>query len=322
MVIEIPSLYNCTIRQAIVTIVLSRWEPSIAIALISPFLKNLELEPAYCYDCPFGKMKKKELPIGIFDSGVGGLTVFKEVAAMLPHENIIYLGDTARVPYGTRSPQTVITYSQEITGFLLRQGIKLLVVACNTSSAVSLPAHKNENDIPVIGVIEPGARRATEMTQTRRVGVIGTEGTIKSRAYQQAIRAIDQRIKVVSRACPLFVPLAEEGWIDNEVARLTAESYLRPLHDQAIDTLVLGCTHYPLLEGVIKQVMGDEVYLVNSAQETAKEVQRVLDEEQLTAAGKKGDAYTFYVTDNAERFIRVGERFLGRRLRSVKEIGR
>ncbi len=272
-------------------------------------------------DIVFAAMKKKELPIGIFDSGVGGLTVFKEVAGLLPHENIIYLGDTARVPYGTRSPQTVIKYSQEITAFLLRQGIKLLVVACNTSSAVSLPALKKENDIPVIGVIEPGARRAAEMTQNRLVGVIGTEGTVKSRAYEHAIRAIDQRIRVASRACPLFVPLAEEGWVDNEVARLTAQSYLRPLLDEAIDTLVLGCTHYPLLEGIIREIMGDEVCLVNSAQETAKEVQRVLEEEKLAAAGKKHALYTFYVTDNAERFVKVGERFLGRRLRSVKEIG-
>jgi glutamate racemase len=266
-------------------------------------------------------MKRKELPIGIFDSGVGGLTVFKEVASLLPHEDIVYLGDTARVPYGTRSPQTVIKYSQEITGFLLRQGIKLLVVACNTSSAVSLPALKKEYDIPIIGVIEPGARRAAEMTQTRQVGVIGTEGTVKSRAYELAIRHIDQRITVSSQACPLFVPLAEEGWVDNEVARLTAQRYLSPLLDEAIDTLVLGCTHYPLLEGIIKEIMGDEVCLVNSAQETAKEVQRVLQEEGLAKPGKKHASYTFYVTDNAERFIRVGERFLGRRLRSIKEIG-
>jgi glutamate racemase len=267
-------------------------------------------------------MKKEKLPIGIFDSGVGGLTVFKEVAHLLPREDIIYLGDTARVPYGTRSPQTVIKYSQEITGFLVRQGIKLLVVACNTSSAVSLPALKKENDIPIIGVIEPGARRAAEMTQSRQVGVIGTEGLVKSRAYELAIREIDPRIKVSSRACPLFVPLAEEGWVDNEVARLTAQSYLRPLLDEAIDTLVLGCTHYPLLEGIIREVLGDGVCLVNSAQETAKEVQRILEEKKLASDARRHDSYAFYVTDNAARFIRVGERFLGRRLRSVKEIGR
>lgn len=265
-------------------------------------------------------MKKEKLPIGIFDSGVGGLTVLKEVISLLPHEDIIYLGDTARVPYGTRSPQTIIKYSQEITRFLLRQGIKLLVVACNTASAVSLPSLKKENEIPVIGVIEPGARRASEMTQNKRVGVIGTEGTVKSRAYERAIQMIDQKITIISRACPLFVPLAEEGWLDNEVTRLTAKSYLSPLCEEKIDTLVLGCTHYPLLEAVIREIVGDGVRLVNSAKETAKDVQRVLDEEGLVTPGKKGGSYRFYVTDNAERFIKVGERFLGRVLGTVHEV--
>jgi glutamate racemase len=267
-----------------------------------------------------GKVNKKKLPIGIFDSGVGGLTVFKEVMSLLPGEDITYLGDTARVPYGTRSPQTVIKYSQEITRFLLRQGIKLLVVACNTSSAVSLPSLQQQNEIPVIGVIEPGARRASEMTQNKRVGVIGTEGTVKSRAYEQAIQGIDQEITVLARACPLFVPLAEEGWVDKQVTRLTAQSYLRPLCEEAIDTLVLGCTHYPLLEGIIREITGDGIYLVNSAKETAKEVQKVLEDKGLIAHKQKHGSYTFYVTDNAERFIHVGERFLGRKLGPVEEI--
>ena len=267
------------------------------------------------------KKKKDNLPIGIFDSGVGGLTVFKEVISLLPGEDIIYLGDTARVPYGTRSPQTVIKYSQEITRFLLRQGIKLLVVACNTSSAVSLPSLQQQNEIPVIGVIEPGARRTAEMTQNKRVGVIGTEGTVKSRAYEQAIQRIDEGITVITRACPLFVPLAEEGWVDNQVARLTTQSYLRPLCEEAIDTLVLGCTHYPLLEGIIREIMGEGVCLVNSAKETAKEVKKVLHEEKLVTHKQKNGSYTFYVTDNAERFIHVGEKFLGRKLGSVEEIG-
>ncbi|OGP56405.1 MAG: glutamate racemase [Deltaproteobacteria bacterium RBG_13_52_11] len=265
-------------------------------------------------------MKKKGLPIGIFDSGVGGLTVFKEVITLLPHEDIIYLGDTARVPYGTRSPQTIIRYSQENTRFLLHQGVKILVVACNTSSAVSLPSLKKENEIPVIGVIEPGARRASEVTQNKRIGVIGTEGTVKSRAYERAIQMIDQKIAIISRACPLFVPLAEEGWMDNEVTRLTAQSYLSPLCEEKIDTLVLGCTHYPLLETVIREVMGDEVCLVNSGKETAKEVQRVLNEQGIATPGKRDGSYKFYVTDNAKRFIKVGERFLGRRLGAVNEV--
>ena len=267
-----------------------------------------------------GKTKTERLPIGIFDSGVGGLTVFKEVINLLPGEDIIYLGDTARVPYGTRSPQTVIKYSQEITAFLLRQGIKLLVVACNTSSAVSLPSLQQQNKIPVIGVIDPGARWAAEVTQNKRVGVIGTEGTVKSRAYEQAIQGVDQAITVIARACPLFVPLAEEGWVDNQVTRLTAQSYLRPLCDEGIDTLVLGCTHYPLLEGIIKEITGDGVFLVNSAKETAKEVKHVLEEKGISIPEERVGSYTFYVTDNAERFIHVGERFLGRELKSVKEI--
>jgi glutamate racemase len=264
--------------------------------------------------------KQADLPIGIFDSGVGGLTVFKEVIGLLPGENIIYLGDTARVPYGTRSPQTIIKYSQEITQFLLRQGIKLLVVACNTSSAVSLSSLQEKNEIPVVGVIEPGARWAAGVTQNKRVGVIGTEGTVQSRAYEQAIQGIDQEITVIARACPLFVPLAEEGWVDHQVTRLAAQSYLRPLCEEAIDTLVLGCTHYPLLEGIIKETTGDGVFLVNSAKETAKEVQRVLQEEGLATSKKKKGSYAFHVTDNAERFIHVGERFLGRKLGSVQEI--
>jgi glutamate racemase len=264
------------------------------------------------------KMKKEKLPIGIFDSGVGGLTVFKEVISLLPSEDIIYLGDTARVPYGTRSPQTVIKYSQEITSFLQRQGIKLLVVACNTSSAVSLPTLQKENNIPVIGVIEPGARWAAEVTQNKKVGVIGTEGTVKSRAYEQIIQMIDHEISVTSRACPLFVPLAEEGWLDGEVTRLTAQRYLNPLREKQIDTLVLGCTHYPLLEVTIREIMEDGVYLVNSAKETAKEVQMTLAAERLEAPKKKDGSYRFYVTDNVERFITVGERFLGRTLKTVE----
>jgi glutamate racemase len=243
-----------------------------------------------------GKKKTEKLPIGIVDSGVGGLTDFKEVISLLPGEDIIYLGDTARVPYGTRSPQTVIKYSQEITRFLLRQGIKLLVVACNTSSAVSLPSLQQQNEIPVIGVIEPGARWAAEVTQNKRVGVIGTEGTVKSQAYEQAIQGIDQEITVIARPCPLFVPLVEEGWIDNQVTRLTAQTYLRPLCEDGIDTLVLGCTHYPLLEGIIREITGDGVFLVNSAKETAKEVKSILEEEGIHTPEARVGSYTFYVT--------------------------
>ncbi|UCC66994.1 MAG: glutamate racemase [Deltaproteobacteria bacterium] len=265
-------------------------------------------------------MEKGKRPIGIFDSGVGGLTVFKEIIALQPCEDIIYLGDTARIPYGTRSPQTILKYSLQNTQFLLGQGIKVLVVACNTSSAVSLPHLQQESDIPIIGVITPGARRAVEVTQNKRVGVIGTEATVRSQTYERIIHGIDSQIKVVSRACPLFVPLAEEGWADNQVTRLTAQSYLSPLREEMIDTLVLGCTHYPLLKGAIKEIMGDGVWLVNSAQETAKEVKRVLHDEDLASPDDRNGRYRFYITDNAERFTKIGGIFLGKELRGVEEI--
>ena len=186
--------------------------------------------------------------IGIFDSGIGGLTVLGAIVAKLPEENIIYLGDTARVPYGIRSPETVTRYSFENTDFLLAQEIKMLVIACNTASAISLEAVKEEFPLPVIGVLDPGARAAAAATKTRKVGVIGTEATIGSGAYEKAIMQIAPDIKVHSMPCPLFVPLAEEGWTDNDVAHLVAEKYLAPLRGRGIDTLVLGCTHYPLLK--------------------------------------------------------------------------
>jgi glutamate racemase len=265
-------------------------------------------------------MGKRSRPIGIFDSGVGGLTVFKEVTTLLPQEDIIYLGDTARIPYGTRSPQTIIKYSMKNTKFLLSRGIKLLVVACNTSSAVSLRCLQHGNAIPIIGVIEPGARKAAQVTRNKKVGVIGTEATLRSRAYEDCIHGIDVQIKVFGQPCPLFVPLVEEGWIDNQVTYLTAQSYLYPLQEETIDTLVLGCTHYPLLKDVISQIMGDGVYLVNSAMETAEEVKKVLEEKDLANNEARERFYTFYVTDNADRFIKVGERFLGTELREVREI--
>src|SRR5512146_2652664 len=215
--------------------------------------------------------------IGIFDSGIGGLTVLKQIVATLPGENIIYLGDTARVPYGIRSPETVTRYSFENTSFLLSQEIKLLVVACNTASAISLEAVKKEYPLPVIGVLEPGARAAVAATRSGKVAVIGTEATIGSGAYEKAIRKIAPDAEVISLACPLFVPLAEEGWTDNDVARLVAEKYLSPLRGSGIDTLVLGCTHYPRLKPVIAGAVGPAVALIDSASETAKEVSDVLE---------------------------------------------
>jgi len=258
--------------------------------------------------------------VGIFDSGVGGLTVLKEIVALLPQEHIIYLGDTARVPYGTRSPKTVIKYSRENVRFLRRWELKVLVVACNTSSSVSLPTLKEENEIPVVGVIEPGVRRAVEVTRTGRIGVIGTEGTIRSGAYQRRIREMDPHLQVFATPCPLFVPLVEEGWIDDPISRLVAHRYLRPLKEEGIDVLILGCTHYPLLEGVIREVMGEGIELINSAKETAREVKRQLERGgMLEPPGAEGER-KFFVTDNPGKFTEIGKRFLGVRIDRVEEV--
>lgn len=269
-------------------------------------------------------MDKK--PIGVFDSGIGGLTVLKEIFRELPGERTIYLGDTARVPYGIRSAETVRRYSFENTGFLVAKGIKLLVVACNTVSAVSLEEIKGRVSIPVIGVIEPGSKAAVTATKNKRVGIIGTEATVNSNAYAKIIRAIDDTITVLSLPCPLFVPLAEEGVTDDEIAVMVAERYLKNLKEKGIDTLVLGCTHYPLLKNVIGRVMGDGITLIDSAVETVREIK-----ETLTRYGIEGDTLhksitpsaplsMFYVTDAAERFIMVGERFLGRKIEHIKKI--
>lgn len=246
-----------------------------------------------------------DAPIGIFDSGVGGLTVFREVARALPGQSLIYLGDCARVPYGTKSPQTVVRYSLEAANHLLQRGIDLLVVACNTATAAALPTLQAKLAVPVIGVVEPGARAAVERTQGR-VGVIATEGTVKSKAYTNAIRALKADIEVIESAAPLFVPLAEEGWANTHVAREVAEVYLEPLIDAGIDTLVLGCTHYPILRGTIEQVVGDKVAIVDSAETTAACVAAT---RRRTTNGSQ-PAYQFLVTDAEERFRKIASDFL------------
>ena len=258
--------------------------------------------------------------IGIFDSGVGGLTVLKEIVKALPQEDTIYLGDTARVPYGTKSPETVTRYARQITSFLVSRDIKLLVVACNTASAFSLDALKEQFPIPIVGVIEPGARRAAAVTKSGKVGVIGTEGTIRSSAYAKAIKRMNPEIEVITRACPLFVPLAEEGWVDNEVARLSARLYLGGMKEEGVDTLVLGCTHYPLLKNIISEVMGTSVTLVDSAEETARTVAEILrNGSALRPSSEKGNHH-YFVTDVPAGFIRVGNRFLGGRLGDVYQV--
>lgn len=251
---------------------------------------------------------------------MGGLTVLKEIVSALGGENVIYLGDTARVPYGIRSAETVMRYSFENTSFLIKKGIKLLVIACNTASSVSLEKIKESFSIPVLGVIEPGSRAAAASTRNKKVGVIGTEATVKSSAYLKAIKTIDKDVEVTALACPLFVPLAEEGWVDGEIARLTAEKYLADIRKSGIDTLVLGCTHYPLLKGVISDVVGKEVALIDSALEMAKEVKRELEALSMLNLSGKEPRREFYVTDSPERFLRLGERFLGRKIDDIHKV--
>lgn len=258
--------------------------------------------------------------IGIFDSGVGGLTVLRELANVLPQEDTIYFGDTARVPYGTKSPDTVIRYSREIASFLIKRDIKLLVAACNTASAVALPTLQEALPVPVVGVIEPGARRAVQVTTKGVIGVIGTSGTIRSSAYTRAIKQLDPAISVLAKPCPLFVPLAEEGWTDNDIAAMTARTYLQELKDAGVDTLVLGCTHYPLLKKIIADVMGPDVALVDSAEETARRVAEILTEKQMLRPRQEKGNHHYYVTDVPAGFIRVGNRFLGGKLGDVYQV--
>ena len=251
-----------------------------------------------------------EKAIGVFDSGVGGLTVLKALMRRLPGESTAYLGDTARVPYGTKSPEVVTRYSLANGRFLIGQQIKLLVVACNTASSVSLPALSQALNVPVVGVIEPGATAAAR-TVTGKVGIIGTPGTIRSGAYQAALATLRPGTQVLARACPLFVPLAEEGWTDGEVVELVAKKYLADFHAFGVDTLVLGCTHYPLLKAAIAKEMGEGTALVDSAEATADAVEALLSERGELSKGAAAK-HRYFVTDLPERFAEVGARFLER----------
>jgi glutamate racemase len=262
----------------------------------------------------------RNLPIGIFDSGVGGLTVYRALHEQLSDERFIYLGDTARVPYGTKSLATVERYAIENARFLEARGIKLLVVACNTASALALPAIRKAVTVDVIGVIEPGAKASVDASKTGRVGVIATEATVHSGAYTKAIASLDPRVEVVAEACPLFVALAEEGWADTDVARTVAGQYLERMRTSGVDTLVLGCTHYPILRNVIQCVVGSSVRLIDSGEAAARDVAELLVEKDLESNVTFNqererelcdDLDHFYVTDAAERFCRVAERFLG-----------
>ncbi|MDD2229302.1 MAG: glutamate racemase [Candidatus Cloacimonetes bacterium] len=244
--------------------------------------------------------------IGLFDSGVGGLTVYKAIRAAFPEEDLIYFGDTARVPYGPKSPNTIIEYSIQNSRFLLQQGIKTLIVACNTSSAVAIPALQQLTDIPIIGVIEPGAEQAARKTKSKRIGVIGTEGTIRSGAYTKAIQKLIPDALVFPVACPLFVALVEEGWQDHEIAKSIAKEYLQALKSNNIDTLVLGCTHYPLLRKVIQDAIGQEVTLVDSADAITEYLARLLPPDSDGTKGK--DCY--FVSDNEDKFSQIAQQIL------------
>lgn len=243
----------------------------------------------------------RDNPIGVFDSGVGGLTVAKEIMNQLPNENIVYFGDTARVPYGSKSKETIITFSRQITDFLRTKNVKAIVVACNTASALAVEVLKQENDIPIIGVVEPGAKTASATTINQKIGVIGTEATVNSGIYSQYLRKNNPDVQVYSKACPLFVPLVEENWLYDSVTIEIAERYLSELIGYGIDTLVLGCTHYPLLRHTLRKVVGDKVRLVNPAYETAITLKRVLEKNQLNRLSKEND-HKFYVSDGAEKF--------------------
>ncbi|MCC6397319.1 MAG: glutamate racemase [Bacteroidetes bacterium] len=264
--------------------------------------------------------KKEDQPIGVFDSGIGGLTVVRALTKRLPHENIVYFGDTARVPYGPKSPQVVREYAAQDVAFLMGHRVKMVVVACNTVSAVALDVVQKIAGVPVVGVIQPGAVAAVKETTRKRVGIIGTLTTVSSQAYAHAIRGIARDVQVFSRACPLFVPLAEEGWIDHQVTRMVAKEYLFPLTLEKIDTLILGCTHYPVLRDAIEAAIGPGVRLVDSGEATALEVERMLQTHALCNSSADRPNLQFFVSDIPAKFAEVGERFLGQTMGRVKRI--
>jgi glutamate racemase len=262
----------------------------------------------------------RKKPIGVFDSGIGGLTVVRALLQKLPHENIVYFGDTARVPYGSKSAQVVREYTEDIAKFLISKDVKMVVVACNTVSAVALDVVQKLARVPVVGVIVPGAGAAAAATKKKRIGVIGTAGTIASNAYSNALQLIDPALQVHSRACPLFVPLVEEGWLDHAATEMIAKEYLFPLMTEKIDTLVLGCTHYPLLKEVIAKVTKGMATLIDSGEATAVCVADVLREHDIVNPSKEHPNVQFFVSDTPNRFTDIGERFLGRKLGVVKRV--
>lgn len=265
-------------------------------------------------------MSKKQKAIGVFDSGLGGLTVLKEISKILPNENIVYFGDTARVPYGPRSSETVTKYTFQSINFLLEKDIKAIVIACNTASARSLAAAQERYNIPIIGVIKPGSKGALLKTANNKIGIIGTEGTISSRAYESEILKNEPSAHVLSKACSLFVPIVEEGWSNTEVARLTAKEYLKDFDHTEIDTLVMGCTHYPMLYETLLKVTENKVNLVNPAVETALDLKSLLEEKDLINDNLTKGIYEYYVSDLPVKFKKIAEDFLEQSVEGVRVI--
>jgi glutamate racemase len=259
-------------------------------------------------------------PVGVFDSGIGGLTVAHEIMRQLPAERLVYFGDTARVPYGPKSPDTVRRYSREIAGFLRAQDVKAIVIACNTATAHALSDLRSQLDVPVIGVVEPGARAAVRASRGGHIGVVGTAGTVRSGAYERAIHDLAPDARVTARACPLFVPLVEEGWTDHEVTRAVADEYLEPLLREGVDTLVLGCTHYPLLKPLLCRMVEGKVALIDSAAETAAELGRILRQAGIEAPDDTDNdqPHRFVASDDPLQFLQLGQRFLGNAIEGVE----
>ncbi len=263
----------------------------------------------------------KKAAIGVFDSGVGGLTVAREIMRLLPYENIVYFGDTARVPYGSKSKETVIRYSEQIIRFLQSKNVKMIVIACNTASALALETVSQTIDIPIIGVVVPGARAAMEATGNKKIGVIATEATIHSEIYSKVIQAVDANIEVSGKACPLFVPLVEEGFAKHKIAEQVIDIYLKEMKASNVDTLILGCTHYPLLRGKIREYLGENIHLVNPAYETALDVKRLLEAKEMISDLRNQDvSHEFYVSDLADKFKRFANTIMPFDIESTKQI--
>lgn len=265
---------------------------------------------------------RRTAPIGVFDSGVGGLTVAREIMRQLPNENIVYFGDTARVPYGSKSKDNIIRYSRQIINFLMTKGVKAIVIACNTASAQALDVVQKEYEVPIIGVVEPGARAALEVTESKKIGVIGTEGTVRSGMYEKVIQGIQPDVSVTAKACPLFVPLVEEGFKDHHVTEEIIDYYLASMKETDIDALILGCTHYPLLRSKIMEYVGDKIKLVNPAYETAMDLKKLLQENDMENPDVEGEhgSYSFYVSDAADKFKQFANSIMPYDIETTKQI--